>query len=88
MKKRREVSFGKKPIYVEPGDELTLAEKTGGEEREILMDIIDRKMVLTKAVTFDVEGSDGLGGIGIGGAFIEEVQWKKDKAVKTIQESN
>ena len=74
MKKRREVSLGKKPIYVEPGDELTLAEKNGGIEREILTDIIDRKMIITKAVTFDIEESDDLGGTGIGGAFIEEKQ--------------
>ena len=74
MKKRREVSFEKKPIYVEPGDSLTLSEETEGEEREILEDEIDREMIITKAVTFDIEGSDDLGGIGIGGAFIEEVQ--------------
>ena len=74
MKKRREVSFGKKPIYVEPGDSLTLSEETEGEEREILEDEIDRKMIITKAVTFDIEESDDLGGTGIGGAFIEEKQ--------------
>ena len=71
MKKRREVSLGKNPIYVEPGDSLILSEETGGEEREILRDEVGRKMIITKAVTFDVEGSDGLGGTGIGGAFIE-----------------
>ena len=71
MKKRREVSLGKNPIYVEPGDGLILSEETGGKEREILRDEVGRKMIITKAVTFDVEGSDGLGGTGIGGAFIE-----------------
>ena len=72
MKKRKELDFEENPVCLEPGDGLILTEEDGkGVEREILRDIIDRKMILTKAVTFDVEESDGLDGVGIGGAFIE-----------------
>jgi len=38
----------------------------------VLEKTIDRWMEITKVVILEFEESDGLGGVGIGGAFIEE----------------
>jgi len=56
------------PLPVFPDQNITLI--YGGED--LLTKTVDREMSITKLVIFDVEESDGLGGTGIGGAFIEE----------------
>lgn len=81
MKIKTETKLGL-PLNVDSGDTISLdyveqyVAKDGtivGENRiPVLKDEIKVPMKLTKGVIFDVEESDNLGGIGIGGAFIQE----------------
>jgi len=69
-----------KPIYMEPGDSITLtyteeAEISGKKvilnETEVLSVVIDKPMVTDEAVIFQVEEGDFKGAKGgIGGAFL------------------
>lgn len=80
MKIRTESKFGC-PITVQPGDTIALhhqrdyifkGEIIRTETTKVLESEIKSKRVFTKGVIFDIEESDGLGGTGIGGAFIQE----------------
>lgn len=55
------------PIQVSLGDSIALYENG----QLVLKDVIDRSMIITEAVTFDVEKGDFEGAVdGIGGAFL------------------
>jgi len=75
------------PINVSPEDTITLEYRkqyydleTGkviAENRiPVLEEKIEKEMTLTKGIVLEFEESDGLGGIGIGGAFIQEKEMK------------
>jgi len=77
--KIRKVYKYRDPIACKPGDtiqgEIRLWNDATGELLKVIAtpeEAIGRPMLLDRFITFDVEESDGFGGVGIGGVFLEQ----------------